>query len=193
MSSPYSNPYASPVSKPNFPGQMPGQQAKPAAITVFGVLHMVFGVFGLCGIGFGIIGLVVIANNPQVQMENPVLDNPIGYAWNFVSMAIGTVTTFIMLAAGVLLLTDKELGRVLPIIYGWLSIGFGVIGMIVMVIVMISVFTGADAIGGGPQQTGAMFGMVFGFIGGIIGMIYPGLAIYFMSRDNVKDYFKRLG
>ncbi|MBL8889059.1 MAG: hypothetical protein JNL67_03715 [Planctomycetaceae bacterium] len=190
MSSPYSNPYASPTSRPTYPGQMPGPQIKPAPITVFGVLHLVFGVIGLCGIGFGVFGLIIIANNPGARMDNPILDHPIGYAWNFASLAMGTITTFIMLAAGVLLLTDKELGRVLTIIYGWLSIAFGAIGMIVMAIVLISIFSDAN---GGPEQAGAMIGGIAGSCGGIIGMIYPGLAIYFMTRDNVKNYFKRLG
>jgi hypothetical protein len=180
------------MSQPNFQGGMPAPNDKPAAITVFGILHLVFGAFGLCGVGAGIFGMIVLTANPGIQQApNPVLDHPIGFAWNIASLGIGSVTTFMLIAAGILLLMNKELGRVLTIYYGWISIGFGIVGMVVMAIIMISVMGQAN--GQGPEQMAATFGMIGGACGGLIGMIYPGLAIYFMTQGNVIAYLKRFG
>lgn len=41
MSSPYSNPYASPTTQSQYGGGMPTPDAKPVAITVFGILNLV--------------------------------------------------------------------------------------------------------------------------------------------------------
>lgn len=192
MSSPHGNPYASPSSMPSFPTQKPGSQEKPAAILVFGILHLIFGVLGLCGLGTSIVQVMTVANVPGAQMDNPILDDRIGYLWTLFSIAIGTVTTFLLLAAGVLLLTDKELGRVLTIIYGWISIGFGVVGLVVLAIVFLGMASNADAIGEEQEKVVLLVAAVFGTCMSIIGMIYPGLAIYFMSRENVKQYLKRV-
>jgi hypothetical protein len=192
MSSPYSNPYASPTAQPQYGGGMPGPDAKPVAITVFGILNLVFGILGVCGIGFGIFALVVMANNPGFQQPpNPVLDHPVGFVWNIISMGLGTITTFMLIAGGILLLNNKDMGRVLTIVYGWISVVFGFLGIIVMVIIIVGIFGQVDM--QDPEEVGAVVGVALGTCFGFIGMVYPVLAIYFMTRPNVKEYLQRVG
>lgn len=96
-----------------------------------------------------------------------------------------------LIAGGILLLMDKDLGRVLTIVYGWISVAFGFLGIIVMVIIMIGFFGQGNM--QGPEEVGAVFGIVAGTCGGFVGMIYPVLGIYFMTRPNVKEYLQRVG
>lgn len=183
-----SNPYASPMSQPQY-GGLPTPNDKPTVITVFGILNLVFGVFGICGIGASIFFLTALANNPGFQQPpNPILEHPIGYVWNIVGLVVGSCNTFLMIAGGILLLMNKDLGRLLTVLYGYITIGFGIVGMVVMGIIMFGVFN--EAMGDQERMT-AVIGLVGGSCGGVLGLIYPALAIFFLSRDNVKEYLKR--
>lgn len=68
---------------------------------------------------------------------------------------------------------------------------FGCLGIIVRVIIM------AGALGQGnmrgPEAVGAVVGIVAGPCGGFVGLIYPALAIDFMTRPHVKEYLQRMG
>ena len=60
-----------------------------------------------------------------------------------------------------------------------------------MVIIMVGVFGQGNM--QGPEEVGAVAGIIGGTCGGFIGLIYPVLAIYFMTRPNVKEYLQRVG
>ena len=48
----------------------------------------------------------------------------------------------------------------------------------------------ANAAGGGPEQAGAIGGIIGGAFGGCIGLIYPVLLLIFMMRPNVVQAFR---
>lgn len=186
MSNPYDNPYASPLSQPKYHG-MPAPHDKPAAITVFGILNLVFGALGVCSVGFTIINYVVAMNNFPNQRANPLSADPLGVAFQIAALAVSAISTAIIITGGILLLQSKDLGRVLTIFYGWLSIGFGIVSILVFVTFMIRA-TGAANLQG-AEATGVMIGAIAAVsCGSILGLIYPVLAIVFMTRENVKAY-----
>lgn len=184
-----SNPYASPMTQPQY--GMPPQSDKPVAITVFGILNLVFGALGVCGIGANIFFFLALANNPGFQQPpNPILDHPIGYAWTMVGLVVGSFTTFMIIAGGILLLMNKDLGRVLTLGYAWIAIVFGIIGMVVMGVIFFGVLAQGNV--NGPEEMGAVFGIVGGSCGSLLGLVYPALAIFFLTRENVKAYLRRV-
>lgn len=189
MSNPYTNPYASPMSQPQYQG-MRAPNDKPAAITVFGILNLVFGAMGLCNLGFSLLGFAVMMGSMPNRGLNPFADDPFGIAFNVAALAISTVGTITIITGGILLLQDKDLGRVLTIFYGWLSLGFGLVSLFVVAIMILRSPPIPDA--QGAEATGFLIGAVAAAsCFGILGLIYPGLAIFFMTRENVKAYLKQ--
>ncbi|MDP1562104.1 MAG: hypothetical protein Q8M16_12055 [Pirellulaceae bacterium] len=188
MSNPY-NPYASPLSQPKYHG-MPVPPDKPAAITVFGILNLVFGALGVCNVGFAMLNFVVAMNNFPNQGPNPFADEPLGMAFQIAALAVSAISTAIIITGGILLLQSKELGRVLTIFYSWLSIGFGIVSILIVVVFMIRAMGAANL--QGAEATGVMIGAIAVVsCGSLLGLIYPVLAIVFMTRENVKAYLKR--
>lgn len=95
MSNPYHNPYASPLSQPQYHG-MPAPHDKPAAITVFGILNLVFGALGVCSVGFTIINYVVAMNHFPNQRANPLSDDPFGVAFQIAALAVTVLAIVFM-------------------------------------------------------------------------------------------------
>ncbi len=189
MSNPYPNRYAIPMSLPQYQGTR-APNDKPAAITVFGILNLVFGALGLCNLGFRLLGFAVMMGNMPNRGQNPFADDPFGIAFNVAALAVSTVCTISIITGGILLLQNKDLGRILTIFYGWLSLGFGLVSLFVVAIMILRSPQIPDA--QRAEATGVLISMVavWSCIG-ILGLIYPGLAIFFMTRENVKAYLKQ--
>jgi hypothetical protein len=148
---------------------------RPTAVTVFGVLNIVFGALGLlsmpCAMFIGLAMLPSIMNPTRTAK-----------AWLLLSNLIGFVCAIILLIVGIGLLRLKVWARKWAVGYGWFAIVWGVIGMIINVILMTS---GAYEYSHDAAR-GAMGGMIGGAVGGLIGLVYPILLVVFMRKPNVK-------
>ncbi|MBN2195700.1 MAG: hypothetical protein JW751_22960 [Polyangiaceae bacterium] len=160
---------------------------KPTSITVFGVLNLIFGVLGTCGVGASLVGL--LTSQPGT---NPVYDimrqNSILLVWTYVSSALGALFTLLLILSGVGLLMAKSWGRLLGLGYAAATILFGLLGLVVnsvfLVPAMFALTESAD-----PALAGGAIGGIAGAIGGgCVGMVYPILLIFFMTRRPVVDY-----
>src|ERR1035437_2040178 len=89
---------------------------RPTAVTVFGVLNIVFAIFGFFAMLVSAILLV-----PHADTKNPVIrlihDNPAYAAWIYASMTLGLLAIAAKLAAGIGLLKLRPWARQLSIIY----------------------------------------------------------------------------
>lgn len=169
---------------------------KPTSVTVFGILHLIFGAFSLCGIGFSLLIFVVPDLFQQPGMaQNPALDlmnNNDGYrVFLAVSLVVGLVATVILLIAGLGLLNGKPFGRRLSIVYGW----YGVVSTVAGCAANFYWSFGPTLemiqnLPEGPEKFGATFGLVAGLIGSALGLVYPVLLLVFMNRTIVIDYFR---
>jgi len=187
---PYQVPQASGMKPSGGPsGGYSSKPATPVAITVFGILHLVFGVLGICGLGAGAGGLVVIHNVPDMRAADPMIDHPLYWPYMIFSLTIGLINTVIMISAGILLLKWHDLGRKLSMIYAWSAIALGLLGMLYLIISMVSMPWEANL--QEPEGMGQIFGVVLGFIGGLIGLAYPILVLYFLSRPHVREFLQR--
>lgn len=180
------NPYLAPSAPSSAPPDMP--TSRPASLTVFGILNILFGVLGICGTAGGVLPFVMeMPSDPAIP--NPMLDliksNASYRTFLIVSLALGAIVALLVLAGGVGLLLSKAWGRTLSIVYGWYTIVAAIVGMGVNWYVMQPLLAKMQE-GGGPGQVAVTAGLVGGLIGAVLGMIYPILLLVFMNRPAIR-------
>jgi len=163
---------------------------RPHSITVFGILHIVFavlGVFSLVG-SAAMLSMRVGANNPVVKImrENP------GYsAWIKVTIPIGLVSCSALLASGIGLPRLRTWARNLAIAYSIFALLFGLLGTVVNYLFLVRPMLDEVQRSQGPEAAGAIGGALSASIGGCVGLIYPIVLLYFMTRREVAAAFRR--
>lgn len=180
---------------PTLPSTQPRPSGgRPASLTVFGVLNIVFGVVGICGsAASSAMFFVEMPSDPGIP--NPALDlmkSDTTYRLVMQAMlAIGVVFSLVLIAAGVGLLRSKAWGRTLSIAYGW----YGLVGVVAALVVnwiylVQPMLANLNKAGGdvGPAEAGAIGGAVGGLAGGCVGVIYPILLLVFMYRSALRDW-----
>ncbi|MGN6135426.1 MAG: hypothetical protein ACTHOU_13075 [Aureliella sp.] len=170
---------------------------KPAAITVFGILNIVFGIMGLCGVlGFAIQTMVL---ENQGQIDNPILEmtnTPIYFGFTVVQTGLGFLASIILLTSGIGLLNGKPYGRTLAIIWAIFQLIASVVGIVFTAIfLMMPLMERAETMADGPEKMGLIFGGIGATAGGLCGMIYPIVLLIFMMRASVVNFMRsqRLG
>jgi magnesium-transporting ATPase (P-type) len=165
---------------------------RPASITVFGVLNLVFGGLGVCGILGSFVVMLMPVNarggNPVMEM---MAENKLYGAMQMVMMVFGFLATVVLIASGVGLLQSKMYGRTLAIGYSLYSFVSVILGTLVNTIfVFLPLLNKLDAMPDGPNKMASIITVVSGIAGGVIGLIYPSLLLYFMTRKYVTEYLR---
>jgi hypothetical protein len=149
---------------------------RPAAVTVFGILNIVFGALGLLSMPCALFFMFAMPG----KVMNPTRAVK---AWLLFSSLIGFVVAILLIIIGIGLLNLKAWARKCAVGYGWFAIVWGVLGTIINLILVTSGAYGYSH----EAAPGAMSGMIGGTVGGLLGLIYPILLIVFMQRPNVKN------
>lgn len=195
-----SSPYQAPVSSPP-PLQVP-QGPPPAAVKVFGILHLVLAGIGLLG------GVWAFASNKVMsafQSADPSMVIQMKYAeemWPVTVMsgifALGLAA--LLLVSGLKLVRSQPDGVLWSNRYAWTSITTKVIGLVVAVVYVLPMTHRmmGELVGNTPGLPAGASGAMAGFmksmtavgtvIGPVISCIYPALALYFLSRPAVKAW-----
>jgi hypothetical protein len=164
---------------------------RPTAVTVFGILNIVFAAFGL----FGVLASVLLFTAFGANSNNPVLqivrDSPAYAAWMKFSVVQGLVASGVLLAAGIGLLMLKPWARILSIAYGIYAILMILVGTVVNYLFLVQPMMDQARGMHGPEMMGAMSGAVGSMFGSCFGLIYPILLLIFMTRQNVAAAFRR--
>ncbi len=145
---------------------------RPSAVTVFGILNIIFGSLGLICLPFS---LLVTFGMPQ--MWEP---SDIAIIWIIITHIVGLITAIFLLTLGIELLRLRAWARKWSLVYGWFAIVWAVIGSIVNLLLITSGEFGYSE----EVLPGALGGTCGGLIGGLI---YPVLLIIFMQRPGAKD------
>jgi lysylphosphatidylglycerol synthetase-like protein (DUF2156 family) len=150
----------------------PVAHPRPAAVTVFGILNIIFGSMGLV-----CLPVSLLATFAMPQIWDP---SDIAIIWLIITHIVGLICTVFLLTLGIELLRLRAWARKWSLVYGWFAIVWGVIGSVVNLLLITSGEFGyaEEAI---PSALGGTCG---GLIGGLI---YPVLLIIFMQKQNVKD------
>jgi predicted RNA-binding Zn-ribbon protein involved in translation (DUF1610 family) len=157
------------------PGASPAGSQRPTAVTVFGILGIVFGGLGLACTPVGLIATFAAPTTLHASS---------GYmAWLVVSSLIGLAAAGWLLAVGIGLLGLKRWARSGAVAYGWFALIFGVLNTIVSVALLVS--------GAVSPPAEAMAGYIGGTCGGLLGLIFPILLLVFMTRPHVIEACNR--
>lgn len=165
---------------------------RPTTVTVFGILNIIFGSLGLLCTPLSLLALFV-PQNPS--FPNPALDlmksNDAYRTWMIVSVALGTIVSGVLLAAGIGLLMLKSWGHKASIGYSIYAIVMGLLSIPMSYFFVVAPLMAQANQTQSPQQQGAAFGgAIGGLFGGCLGLIYPILLLVFMKQPNVVAVFK---
>lgn len=155
--------------------RVPPAQARPASVTVFGILNIIFGAMGLLATPLGI--LVIFATPRTMNLSAGVK------VWLLFGSLVGLACAVVLIVTGIGLLKLKPWARIWTFGYGLFAIGWGILGMIVNIISM--------STGGYGYSSQQLPGVIGGFCGGIVGLIYPILLVVFMRKENVIQAFNK--
>ena len=205
-SSPYQPP--APQDLSSVPPPMPLPQGVPAAVSVFGILHLVFAAVGVLTGAWGL--FVALAGNPflkagggnqeidrQIQMQEQMQANmgPTAYVGGILTLLVAVP----MIIAGIKLVKRRKSGRKWSNIYAFSSLGAKLVNL---VLALIFVLPAMQSMSRGimestpdlPDSAANMMGgfMAAGAIGSVvISAFYPVLALILLNRKPVKAWFER--
>jgi hypothetical protein len=165
---------------------------RPVAVTVLGILNIVFAALGIIGILISVAVLFSGIGGPGNPAIKAINDQP-GYAtWLKLSAVIGTAGSAALLVAGIGLLLLKPWARTLTIVYAVYAILGGILGLAMNYIYLVQPIMEKPA-GRGPEAAAEKVGAIGGTFGGCIGFIYPIVLLVFMARSDVKAAFRPAG
>ncbi|MDE3066532.1 MAG: hypothetical protein KGJ60_03175 [Verrucomicrobiota bacterium] len=102
---------------------------RPTAVTVFGILNIVFAALGI----FGVLASVMLFAVVEATSRNPLVklihESPFFAAWMKLSIVLGLAAAAALLAAGIGLLKLQPWARALSITYAIYAIIMVLIGM----------------------------------------------------------------
>lgn len=153
---------------------------RPPAVTVFGIINIIFGAFGLLCMPCAVAGLFM----PQPAEPGPFAfdTGPVGYA--LTNYIISFALAILLVTTGIGLLFQKRRARQWAFGGGCFWIVWKIVSTTLNIILMGG---GLFEMAEGEEMAeafmaGAVFGIIFAFI---FGLIYPVLLVIFMKRPNV--------
>ena len=162
---------------------------RPASVTVFGVLNIVFAALGVMGI-MASLAMFAVSSDSNNPVLNIVHENAAYATWLKVSIVLGFFSAVALLASGIGLLYLKPWARVLSIAYGVYAIVFGFLGIVMNFIFLVRPMLEQARGQHGPESAAALGGAIGGSIGGCLGLIYPVLLLIFMCMPKVAAAFR---
>jgi hypothetical protein len=160
---------------------------RPTSVTVFGILNIVFGVFGLLGTAVNVLMMFINADAATVQ-ANPILQlqqqQPFFAAMMKINVVLGFVASIVLIIAGIGLLYMRSWARKVSIGYAIYSIVSVILFMALIGWFLMPLFRGFET-KTEAEKAGIVGAPIGGMAGGCIGLIYPVLLWYFMTRRHV--------
>ena len=156
---------------------------KPPAVTVFGILSIVFGGLGLICTPFSVLGIFIGDILPMGRASIEMA--PAYKIILLVSSIVGIGFSAWLLALGIGLVKMKSWARRGSLIYSVIAIVWTIAGMALNIIAMSMQWINI------PKE--GLPGFIGGTCGGMVGMIYPVLLLIFMKTQKVKQAFAAVG
>ena len=161
---------------------------RPTAVTVFGILNIIFGVFGVIGIAASSVILSVgqSGSNPTLDM----MHTGVAGAWTKISMVLGCIAAVVEIISGIGLLQLQAWGRKMAIGFAAYTIAAAVIGTFINIFFVVTPLLAEAGRTTDPTlKAGAIGGAIGGVIGSCGGLLYPAILLFFMTRPEVAAAF----
>jgi hypothetical protein len=167
---------------------------RPSAITVFGVLNIIYGGIGVICNPIIAVGNAIVTGQAG-QAGNPILDKTLdpGYRQGGIVFAVlSTIACAVLLLAGIGLLTSRRWGRTLSMGYGFYEILHAVAFLVFNYIFILGPIFAESRQANTPEATANAVGGAVGMIGVIlVAMIYPVVLLIFMKSERVTRFFAK--
>jgi len=186
------NPYVPPQSSPDPVPLAPVKGSRPASVSAFGVLNIVFGAMGVVCTPFSVLSLFM--PQPAAAPANPMVELMKGETYRAFligSAALGWVASAVLLAAGIGLLNERSWGRKFSIGYGVYAIVATVIHGGANIVFLIMPLLEASKQQNSPEMNAALVMAIFAAVISLVGLIYPILLLIFMTRPRVVAFLDR--
>jgi hypothetical protein len=165
---------------------------RPAAVTVFGILNIGFGILRILSAPVLILALVyrdswlqyLPPGNPATERYREIMQSPDFIISTYISSGLGIVASLILLVSGIGLLKLRPWAR-------YAAIGCGVYGCFeTTVSTIISYYLVYLPMLDEGASDAVVGGMVGDLVGAPVSLLYPALLIIFMFMPSVKASFE---
>ena len=161
---------------------------RPTAVTVFGVLNIVWAGFGFICIPLGALGMAF----SQDQMHEIIKESRVYTLWTWIYMGIGLIGSGIQLATGIGLLRLRPWARTLAVYYSGFSLVIGILGMILDTLLFyrpaLEQFSSQQA---GPEAVGMFVGIGLGVLISLLALVYAVALIVVLTRPRIVAAFEQ--
>lgn len=164
---------------------------RPTSVTVFGILNICWGSISLLSFGLSLVVLAFFQHAASVPTTELLNQNEVYRLWRNIGTVLGIIGSCALLAGGIGLLKLKPWGRGLSIGYAIYAIIFALVSLVVNVTIVFPTLTKfAQSTGDKTLAFASNVGAYSALIGVGVGVIYPGLLLFFMFRRNVVQAFR---
>ncbi len=196
-SQPPSNPYQFEAQTPYESAPQGQQLEKPKSIKVFGILNVIFGGLGLLFTCIGLVAILAITSGvfpvPDGQ-SNPAFvtqdENAFLHFYNIISVTCALIFTTVLLVSGIGLLNHKMWGKSAGLTWAVYSVLATIVAAVITWthIYPYQLATMDEATAAVPNMEAILMGgMIFGNVVSVGFLIYPGLFVFFSSKQPFKD------
>jgi hypothetical protein len=156
---------------------------RPMSVLIFGILNIAYGLFklGMLALSAAMQSLGPKGNPVAAAMKA----DPAMAALTKFNMVIGVILGVALVLFGIGLLLSKNWARLGSIVYSVVDIVLVVVGTIIVWPITQRAMASMPNVPHGMVEGFAMIGMVIGLA---IGLAYPALLLFFMTRTNVIEY-----
>jgi hypothetical protein len=161
---------------------------RPAAVTVFGILNIVFGSLGLCALLFSMAMSATWGSWDAPGRRVPLFEDPTWQAYSAITTVVGFGLCITLLAAGIGLLSMQRWARVASIGYAIVNLVMNAVGLLfTFAYVLPRIAEGVPERAAGAVTASVVIG---GVVGSLIGTAYPILLLVFMTRAKIVRAFE---
>lgn len=171
---------------------VPETSGRPTGVTVFAILHVLFGLAGIGGTLFSIV--FALLDVSLAAGPNPILDaineNEAYRSYTFVMGIVGVFFSIALIASGLGLLKVRAWARTVSLVYGVYGIVFAIIGNVVNYFALYKPILEKVAGADGGQDLVVVGGIIGGVAGSCIGLVYPVAIVIYFLRPSIRKLFK---
>lgn len=163
---------------------------RPAVVTAFGVLHIVFGGLALCCTPFALLGLFMPSPEGLPPELAEALAHPVMKGWTIFSTAVTGLLGLALVVAGIGLFYLQEWARKVSLAYALVAILTNFVGLALSFLFFFRPMM-EQLPNGPPEAIGvAVMGLCGGLCGSALSLIYPLFILYFLTRPDIVDAFR---